>query len=370
MVHTTLGNFVQRHAEAVNGRHQVYVLYPARMSNTEAEGGAILWDGRFAIFLTESLGVREVRVYYRHRIHAAAALEAGWQALQSKWPVQMDIIHHHVLWPSVWQAWMMKRKLRIPLVATEHWTGFLTGRAVQLKWWQKIYLRVASRAIDCMAPVTHNLAEAMQKVGIGGRYEVVPNVVDVALFQDAPKSARPVRFLHISSLHDDQKNIRGLLRVWKKFSDEQSDALLSIGGDGPWEMWQEEARRMNIRDAGIHFFGTLAWDEVALKMGTSHVLVLFSRYENLPCVIVEAMASGMRVISTAVGGIAEYVSPERGTLLASEDEDALLEALRYEWQAEPDREQLRVYAVEHFSQQAVADAFHAIYASLWDKVQK
>jgi glycosyltransferase involved in cell wall biosynthesis len=57
-------------------------------------------------------------------------------------------------------------------------------------------------------------------------------------------------------------------------------------------------------------------------MQESQLLVLFSRYENLPCVILEAFCSGLPVVSSRVGGIGEVVHRENGILVEPDDEDA------------------------------------------------
>ena len=89
-------------------------------------------------------------------------------------------------------------------------------------------------------------------------------------------------------------------------------------------------------------------------------LVLFSRKENFPCVIAEAWASGIPVISTDVGGIAEHMDDSRGMLVKSGDENALAEAivnLKKDW----DKDAIRKYAVDHFSVDAVARQYDEAY---------
>jgi glycosyltransferase involved in cell wall biosynthesis len=140
---------------------------------------------------------------------------------------------------------------------------------------------------------------------------------------------------------------------------------LALGGDGPIEHWIQQASSLGIRSDSIDFFGEISWEEVARKMESSHALLLFSNYENLPCVIVEALACGLPVISTRVGGISEHINPERGILVDRGDEDALAKAIdsmssnidQY------DKEALRKYAVERFSNEAVATAFVGLYKS-------
>ena len=60
-------------------------------------------------------------------------------------------------------------------------------------------------------------------------------------------------------------------------------------------------------------------EEVAHHLQQSHALLLFSNYENAPCVISEAHCVGLPVIATKVGGISEMVDDSNGLLVASGD---------------------------------------------------
>lgn len=120
---------------------------------------------------------------------------------------------------------------------------------------------------------------------------------------------------------------------------------------------------MGIKPESIHFFGTLPWEGIADKMKNAHALILFSNYENLPCVIVESMASGMAVISTKVGGISEHITPSNGILVEKGNENELFQALEsfVSKQAHFESELIRSYAENHFSKKAIAQAFDRIY---------
>jgi glycosyltransferase involved in cell wall biosynthesis len=56
-------------------------------------------------------------------------------------------------------------------------------------------------------------------------------------------------------------------------------------------------------------------------------LVLSSRFENLPCVLLEALSTGTPMISTHVGGVAEIINEGNGILVPTENEAALLAAM-------------------------------------------
>ena len=73
--------------------------------------------------------------------------------------------------------------------------------------------------------------------------------------------------------------------------------------------------------------GEKSLEEVASLMGESHAFLLFSHYENLPCVILEAFSCGIPVVSSDTGGIREHLDPSRGILVTNGAEDELERAL-------------------------------------------
>jgi L-malate glycosyltransferase len=352
-----LGNFVHRHAQAIAQKHNVSLLYlapqqdiaPTRLVHDSLEGIDTTW-----VYYSK----KGVSIFTR--LHA---FRLGLDALVNERKITFDLIHLNVIWPEGWQAVIAQRRLNIPIVITEHWTGYHeTSRGNQPFKVKALSRWVASKA-SVICPVSDDLGQAMRRFGLSGKYLTVPNVVNTDVFQLAEKQAKPLQFLHVSSLYEPQKNIRGILRVWKKFADQYPDVHLTIGGDGPWQDALKYAQDLNIRPNSITVFGEKEWNEIAALMQQAHVLLLFSNFENLPCVIVEAMASGMHVISSAVGGISEHISAEVGLLVPHQDEQALFDALAKMYTNYPmtNAAQLRAIAEQKFSMQSIAHQFDHVY---------
>jgi len=361
---STLGNFVQRHAESVATKHNVHVLYVT-----------FLEDLTKNISIEQSIihGVTTTIVYCRKGLSGflskRSAFKAGIEFLKRQGQFDFDLVHLNIIWNAGWQARMLQSKYLLPYVITEHWTGY--DRTIRED--QPFLLRTFSKYVvaksSMICPVTENLSSVMQKFGLKGQYRVVPNVVDTSLFHLQEKSSSSIEFLHVSTLDQAHKNISGILRVWKTFSQQHQNVHLSIGGDGPFQQWQKTSENMGIPKESISFFGEKKWSEIAEYMQKSHCLILFSNYENLPCVIVESLASGMAVISTRVGGISEHINKDRGILISKGDEAALLKALQ-DFTTAIDLYMplsLRKYAEENFSIPSVAEAYDRVYRDVLKK---
>jgi L-malate glycosyltransferase len=276
-----------------------------------------------------------------------------------------DIIHQNVLFPSGAIALLLRLFKEIPYIITEHSTEYhLKHRnSIFTRWLKKKIARNA--AFIC--PVSANLEETMRKRGLNGKYEVVNNVVDTSVFflPKAKSASSKTRFLHISTLDDSQKNISGLLRTIQKLSVVEPDCELHIVGDEEYMHHMEYAQSLGILNKKVFFEGTKTLIEVAEIMRSSDCFVLFSNYENFPCVIAESMMCGLPVVSSDVGGIKEHVNESNGILVPAMDEPQLLEAMfqmvKNIREKKYNAEAISRYAREQFSYESVSEKFHSIY---------
>jgi glycosyltransferase involved in cell wall biosynthesis len=360
--HPTLGNFVQRHAEAVALFANITVLYLSKNNKTSA----------FEIEDEVEGNVRIVRVYYRsngmlfrNRIQALKKGIAHINFNQNK----PDIVQLNMVWPEGWQALFIQRKWKIPFVISDNWTGYHPNERSPLPFHVKRYMRFIANRSELLLPVTMQLEKAMRALGFNKSSVIVPNVVNTAYFKNEKKNEIHT-YVHLSHLDNEHKNIEGILSAWKIFSDQTEDVILELGGDGDIPHWKKRSLEIGIRKNSITFFGTLNQEEVAQKMNVSHTFVLFSNYENLPLVMIEAMASGMNVIATRVGGIAEHMGfCKWNKLIDAKNEAQLLHALNesHSEMNEINREEISEYATNHFSFEAVGKQFMNAYEQALNK---
>jgi len=155
--------------------------------------------------------------------------------------------------------------------------------------------------------------------------ETIYNPVNISRFEVSNRDYNkdnPV-FITVGRL-DKVKNQSLLLRGFSRAVKEYPGIKLLIAGDGMQkEKLQALTKSLQIADS-VQFLGIISNAEKHLQ--NADVFVLTSEYEGLPLTILEAMASGLPIISTDVGGVKDVVT-DNGILIESQDEVALAEGM-------------------------------------------
>jgi glycosyltransferase involved in cell wall biosynthesis len=259
------------------------------------------------------------------------------------------------------------RELKVPYLVTEHWTGYqpedgrYRGRRV------KHLTKSTTGKASAVIVVSEHLREAMVAQQIPGNYHVIPNVVDTEIFQLQAARTETARFIHISSLVEEQKNVSGIIRALAKARKSEPDlSLVIIGSGGDEAKLKKISNELGLTGRAVFFAGRKLEEELANELQKSLALLLNSRFETQGVVIIEALASGIPVIAPAIGGIDRGISEGKGILFEPGNEDALVEAMlqiyRNRQQFEPD--QIRKYAVERFSYPVISRQLDEIYRGI------
>ncbi len=113
----------------------------------------------------------------------------------------------------------------------------------------------------------------------------------------------------------------------------------------------------------VRFTGLLQDEKLVEVLSSSDFLVLFSNYENMPVVILEAFACGLPVVATRVGGLPEMVNEGKGLLVDTANEFQLVDALKKMLNSfkEYNAEQLRESVRSTNSYEAVSGFLNDIY---------
>ena len=345
--------------------------------------------------MTKSFEVKEIKgahhthvqIYIRPpKINAIRKLKILWMYQYGlnyikKHFFEPDLVHLHVTYPLGQVALLWKKLFGYKYVLTEHWTIYQPqNKDVLVGGLKKKIVKIANNA-SLIMPVSLDLQRCMEGHGVYNRFKVIYNLVNTDMFKlrqspciDSSLRTDPSgndmhgskkRILHISTLRDEAKNFSGILHTIERLRQQRNDFELHVIHDYEAPEFKAFVKEHNLSDCVI-FHGKKTSAEVAEAYQNADFFVLFSNFENLPCVIVEAFASGVPVLSTAVGGIAEIVSPERGILIPQGDENAVLQGMNQmlDHSSEYDRESIREYAIKTFAAQNIGQQIFEAYKTI------
>ena len=300
---------------------------------------------------------------FRNFLSHRKAFKLGYQQVESIFG-KPDIVHLNITYPlGVW-ALHLKRRKNIPYVVTENSTGLHVGSD---HTYPKHILALCKRILRGAAvllPVSEDLKGYMKKLSPNSKFELISNVVDEDIFKyvEQPKTEAIATFIHISTGLDVHKNISGILTTLSRIAKYRKDFHLQIVSDGDVDYAKKLVNSINLTDI-VTFYPTKSTSEIAGMIEKSSALLLFSNYENFPCVIAETLMLGKPIISTDVNGIPEHVNSENGILVQKGDESQLEKAicsfLDEEFQFKSN--EIHSYAFKHFSYQEVGKSFDKIY---------
>jgi glycosyltransferase involved in cell wall biosynthesis len=277
-----------------------------------------------------------------------------------------ELIHANVVYPIGIIARLLSIRHKIPYIITEHWTCYHQEAYPRPSKMQQFLTRLVANKAKLILPVSEDLATAMRNSGIRTKMNVVYNVIDTSLFIPGEKSQRKGnQLVHVSSLDPIQKNPSLLFRAFAELVKWKPELTLHIVSDGDYSMLQEEIKQLNV-EQHIIFHGTLDAVGIAALLKVSDLFVLTSRFENLPCVLIESISAGVPIVSTNVGGIHEIITVEQGQLVPSDDQETLVSAIKEQLLRldKYDSNLMHQKAIEKFSYQSIGTRFTEIYEAI------
>lgn len=304
--------------------------------------------------------------WFNHRLMARALTPVlGQIAADWRW----DVVLGSWLFPDGWAVCRAARRARgeapVVLIAqgsdAHHYLKSPPRKRAILQACEAA-ARVITRSRSLAALLTGHGVEA-------GRLWAVHNGVDVGVFHRGDREEARARLgmagdeiwlLFVGNLLP-VKDPEFLLRAFARLAREPGRRLrLALAGKGPMRPQLEAlARELGVAEQ-TRFLGPLDAEGIACWMRASALLVMSSRNEGLPNVILEAQACGLPVVSTRVGGIAEVITDKTAGLLTPPgDMDAWVEAVEVLLKASPDRDALASRGMER-TWQATAAAYEEI----------
>jgi glycosyltransferase involved in cell wall biosynthesis len=284
-----------------------------------------------------------------------------------------ELIHVHVGYPAGIIAYLFTRLNKIPYGITEH-MSYLKDYVD--KFHHRILLRPAFEQAARVLPVSDALAEQIKSFGWKVKLQPVPNVVDTERFSlattqdvDSTVTQNQINLLFAGSMEDTQvKGVNYLLPafaiVLKKFPEKKLH--LNLVGDGSKRQDYEKLSKALGIKGHCTFHGRVSPDQMPQFYQNADALVVSSMKETFGCVLIEAMACGKPVVATACGGPEGIVNPRVGVLVQPRSTEELARGLTQVISNlenyNPD--EIRHYAIEKYSLQAIAKTLSNIYAEI------
>lgn len=285
------------------------------------------------------------------------------------------IIDAHFAYPEGYAAVLLGRWLRLPVCVTLRGTEVPLARDPRRKRRIIAALEHATRVFA----VSESLKRHAVEMGIAPeKIVVVSNGVDTAKFNRLERRAArqalglagdgPI-LISVGALVE-RKGFHRVLECLPALRQRFPDVrYLIVGGPGPEGDWSAELRRrvadLRLEDCVV-FLGTIAPEELRVPLSAADVFVLATRNEGWANVFLEAMACGLPVVTTNVGGNAEVVADAKlGLLVPFDDREALTAAIATALSRDWDRDAIAAHAESQSWDRRVrtlVDEFSAIAA--------
>lgn len=295
----------------------------------------------------------------------AYVLAGLWAGLRFIFIHRPDIIHTHFAVPSGALAWALSVLTGIPYVLTAH-LGDVPGGVPEktgkwFRWLEPFTKPIWRRAtkIVAVSEFTRQLALKHYSVDV----QVIPNGADVQHLVPAEIKQNHPPQLVFAGRFVYQKNPLTIIKVLSQLKDlEWSCSML---GDGPlFGGVKKEIAKQGMSDR-FNLTGWVTPEDVLAQFSKSDILFMPSFSEGLPVVGVQALASGLAIVSSRIGGFLDLVDHEKnGYLIEVHDADTFSRSLRLLLSSPETLLKFRKASIEKsrdFDIQKVVDKYQSIF---------
>ena len=268
----------------------------------------------------------------------------AWQA------AKLNRVHHYSCYWAVMATFasgagyiynicrILTRQKRIPIVLTlqegdsESHLKYRWAGLIALSWW------LALKNSDFLTTISNFLLNRAKKNGYTGESALVPNGVDISLFSKevSEKTKKELRERLLKKPGDVFLVTSGRLTHKNAVDDIISSLvylpkniiLIVIGKGDLGPKLQKQAKDLGVLER-VKFLGFLPYDEIPKYLSICDIFIRPSRSEGFGNSFIEAMASGVPVIATPIGGIPDFIDDkETGLFCSSDNPKSIAEAVK------------------------------------------
>ncbi|HQW06055.1 MAG TPA: glycosyltransferase [Flavobacteriales bacterium] len=366
------GVFIKEHIQAIAREHAVEVLYvkvvkgrvawPSTTLTTDMEDGLLVHRATILTPLRRfELAERLVRSYYKRVIPA-------WHKEDP-----FDLIHVHVRTEVTEHVLATAKTLDLPVVVTEHNSFYHLGirqlppameqqqRIAIRQWFKHPNIRMVMPVSKDLARVLHDDFEVPQE-----KLSVIHNVAADAFKPTTPPADEPFRMM-LAAVWRPPKDHDVFIKAIALLPTELARrCVIEWVGYGPDYALIMDRCQKELAHVDVRFPGYQDKQEMAHLMQQSHLFVLPTHADNLPCVVIESLCCGTPVVSMNVNGVPELIDATNGILVPASDPQALADALMECMRSGDrfDRHAIAEAAAPKFSAAAISEKITGIYAQV------
>ena len=344
----TFGSFVFEQAELLQARgHRVEVLQPVLSGSAQQTWKKRLPAAQTVVYKNIPVHYVPVNVWlpgikgmYYRLLLARCIRFLKKHIAQHGTP---NVIHSHAAFMGGVVAARISRVSNVPLVHTEHSSGFIFNPA-QYNTLDKQWLQTLVDTAKAYLFVSRFAQEASKnKMGIPFKSTaVLPNLVHRSFFENIGKAAPSGYTALCIGNFSVLKNQLFLLDVWGKVIQTLPSAQLILAGSGfGVAAFQEKVKTLGL-EQNVQVLPRLDRAKVKKTMAGSNMVLSASQVETFGLTLAEALATGTPVLATDSGGPRDIILPGDGFLVPPNDVDAFVQAV------------LRLFHGEHDTPEAIS----------------
>jgi glycosyltransferase involved in cell wall biosynthesis len=311
----THGIFIQNHAKALARFTKVIVVYAYSVKGNTSGEIITHVDGNLTeVYLAYSKTTITIP-FAKHYSQFTNYVNAYKKLLQHLiyHNISVSAIQINVVFPAAIILDLFKEHYQVKHTIAEHWSGYLhedgNYKGAILKRYTKKCFKTAAKVWH----VSEKQKQALIEHNLKADFELLYNAVDTSVFKiSAQQKNKKITFLHVSSLVEREKNLKGTFEALKLLQNKDLEFELIVIGGNEESISKTKLVQENFDIKQVSYLGYQTKENISTYMNRCDALLLFSNFEGMPVVVLEALACGLPVFTSQVGQLPHLITDEFG----------------------------------------------------------